>query len=68
VIDVGNKLHLFEIKSSMTITSRHASSLKKLADELGSLVATAAIISCTSENFRVVSNIANFGWQNILGM
>ena len=68
LIEFGNKLHLFEIKSSMTITSRHASSVKRLADELGSSVALAAIISCSRDNFMVVSNIANFGWQNILGI
>jgi len=68
LIEFGNKIHLFEIKSSMTITSRHASSVKRLADELGSSVALAAIISCSRDNFMVVSNIANFGWQNILGI
>lgn len=68
LIEFGNKLYLFEIKSSMTITSRHASSVKRLADELGSSVAMAAIISCSRDNFMVVSNIANFGWQNILGI
>jgi hypothetical protein len=68
LIEVGNKLHLFEIKSSMTITPKHATSLKRLADELGSMVALAAIISCSEDNFVVVSDIPNFGWQNILGV
>ena len=67
VIELGNKLHLFEIKSSMTITSKHATSLKRLMDELGSEVETAAIISCTNDNFMVTKNIMNYGWKNVLG-
>ncbi|MGB9630270.1 MAG: ATP-binding protein, partial [Thermodesulfobacteriota bacterium] len=33
IIEIGQKLHLFEIKSAMTILPRHASSLIKIAGE-----------------------------------
>jgi len=66
VIEIGGFLHLFEIKSSMTITSKHVTSLKRLANDLGSRVKTAAVISCSEDNFIVKDNIANYNWKNIL--
>jgi len=67
VFDLGGRLHLFEIKSSETVTDRHATSLKRLAQELGSEVQTAGILSCTRDNYAVTANIMNFGWKNVLG-
>lgn len=66
VIEIGGFLHLFEIKSSMTITPKHITSLKRLANDLGSKVKTAAVISCSDGNFMVKDNIANYSWKNIL--
>jgi predicted AAA+ superfamily ATPase len=66
VIEIGGFLHLFEIKSSMTITPKHITSLKRLANDLGSRVKTAAVISCSDENFVVKDNITNYSWKNIL--
>jgi len=66
VIEIGGFLHLFEIKSSMTITPKHIISLKRLTNDLGSRVRTAAVISCSDDNFMVKDNIANYGWKNIL--
>jgi len=66
VIELGGKLHLFEIKSTMTINAKHSVSLRRLAGELGSQVKTAAIISCTEDNFAVNGGIVNYGWKNIL--
>ncbi len=66
VIEKGAKLHLFEIKSAMTITSQHAMPLKKLAGELKNLVATTAIISASDTNFIIKDNIINYSWKNIL--
>ena len=66
VIEIGGKLHLFEIKSSMTITSKHAMSLKKTANDLGSKVKSAALISCSDDNFTVRDGITNYSWKNII--
>jgi len=40
--------------------------LKRLANDLGSRVKTAAVISCSEDNFIVKDNIANYNWKNIL--
>lgn len=66
VIERGENLHLFEIKNSMTITPKHAISLKKMMDDLGSRIKTAAIISCSENNFAVKENIVNYSWKNVL--
>lgn len=67
VIELEGKLHLFEIKSSMTITSKHASSLFKMINESGSPIDTAAIISGTEDNFTVKGDVTNYGWKNVSG-
>jgi len=66
VIEIGGNLHLFEIKSSMTITPKHITSLKKMANDLGSRVKTEALISCSDDNFVVKGNIDNYSWKNLL--
>jgi hypothetical protein len=66
VIDLAGLLHLFEIKGAATITDRHAVSLKRLGDELRSQVQSAAIISCTTESFRVTDQIMNYAWTDVL--
>jgi hypothetical protein len=37
-----------------------------MANDLGSRVKTAAIISCSNDNFVVKDNIVNYSWKNIL--
>lgn len=66
VMEDAGRLHLFEIKAGKTITSKHASSLKRLADELGQDVSSAGIISCSQKNYAVAGKIFNYGWKNIL--
>lgn len=68
LIETGGKIHLFEIKSAMTITSKHAVSLRRIREEFGSQVKTAAVISCSEDNFLVTKNIANYNWKNILSI
>ena len=65
VIEIGDKIHLFEIKSSMTITSKHATSLKRVKDILGDKIETLSIISRSHENSILKGNIRNFNWKNI---
>jgi hypothetical protein len=67
VLEFGQKLYLFEIKSGMTILPRHASSLLRIEGDLKSLVKTSAIISASTSNFQVQNAIYNYNWKNLLG-
>lgn len=66
VIELNQQLHLFEIKSAMTIVPKHAASLRRLTDTLGSSVGTAGIISASSETFPLSRTITNYGWRHAL--
>ncbi|MEW6097339.1 MAG: DUF4143 domain-containing protein [bacterium] len=66
VIEAEGNLHLFEIESTMTITPKHAIHLTRMIAELGAEIKTAAIISCSEENFLVKKNIVNYNWKNVL--
>jgi len=66
VIELAGYLHLLEIKSTSTVTSKHAISLRKLINELGSTVKSASIISCAADNFALTTGINNFNWQSLL--
>jgi uncharacterized protein len=67
VLEFGQKLYLFEIKSGMTILPKHASSLLRIGGDLKSLVKTSAIISASTSNFQVQNAIYNYNWKNLLG-
>lgn len=67
VLELGQKLHLFEIKGSMTIIPKHAESLLRLSRELKNLVSSASVISLSKENFPLRNNIYCYSWSNILG-
>lgn len=66
VIEHEGKLNLLEIKSSMTITPRHANSLKILQKNLKMQINKMAVISNTEDNFNVTGNIINCSWKSIL--
>ncbi len=68
VIEREGKLHLFEVKSAMTITSKHALGLTQMLNTLRADITTTAIISCSEENFVVKGSVVNYGWKNILGV
>ena len=68
VIEYGQKLHLLEIKSAMTIWPKHADSLLRIGNDLKSAIKTSAIISLASGNFRVKNGIFNYNWKNVLGV
>lgn len=68
VIESRQKLHLFEIKSAMTLWPKHASPLLRMKNELQNLVAVAAIISMAPKNFHLVKGIQNYSWKNILAL
>ncbi|MGB9701090.1 MAG: ATP-binding protein [Thermodesulfobacteriota bacterium] len=66
VIELGQKLHLFEIKAAMTILPKHAASLLKIRRDLGSIVKSSALISATEESFPLTREIYNYSWKEIL--
>ncbi len=68
VLDIGQKLRLFEIKASMTIVPKHAASLARLYRELGDTAASASIISLSHENFPLGNDVFCYGWGSILGV
>ena len=68
VLEIAEKLHLFEIKSAMTILPGHASSLRRITGDLKSQVATSGLISASINNFPVHSGIYNYSWKNALAM
>ena len=67
VLELGQKLHLFEIKSTMTMFPKHASPLFKIASDLGTLVRSASIISQSPDNLHVKNGIYSYNWKNVLG-
>lgn len=62
------KLHLMEIKSTMTIFPKHAASLSKISTDLKPHVKTSAIISMAAGNFPATKNIYSYNYKNILGV
>jgi predicted AAA+ superfamily ATPase len=68
VIESGQKLHLFEIKGTMTLWPKHAQPLLRVCHDLKDSVKTAAIVSLSPHNFPVKNGVHNFGWKNILGI
>jgi hypothetical protein len=66
-LEIGQKLHLFEIKSAMTIFPKHAASLLKISGDVKLPVKSAAIISASQDNFQVKNGIYNYNWKNFLG-
>lgn len=68
VLELGQKVHLFEIKSSMTILPKHASPLLRMAKELKSNVGICGIISLSLDNFHITGGVSNYSWKNILGL
>lgn len=66
VLEIGQKLHLFEIKSAMTVIPKHASSLIKIISGLKSPVKSAAVISRSQNNYTLKKGIVNYGWRSTL--
>lgn len=68
IIEWGGGLHLFEIKSSSTITPHHASSLLRAKRDLKDFIQNATVISNSNESFHVINNIYNYTIQDILSL
>jgi len=65
VVEVNQKLHLFEIKSGATITPHHAASLLRAKKDLGSLAPTATVISQATGNFSLMQGIMHWNWRTL---
>ena len=68
VLEISQKLHLFEIKSTATITPHHAASLLRAVNDLGTLVESASLISCSENSFPLKNKINNYRWHDILSL
>lgn len=68
VIEINQKLHLFEIKSNATITPKHAASLLKAKKDLGGFVQSLYLISQSPQSFLLPKNVYNYSWQDILSL
>lgn len=66
VVDLNQKLYLFEIKATMTVTPKHAASLMRLKKELKTLVKEANLISNSQTSFPLNQSIYNYNWKDIL--
>ncbi len=66
VLTSSGTLHLFEVKSAVTVRPAHAASLSRIVRELGSIVKTAAVISRSPNSFRLQPGIVNYAWQQAL--
>jgi predicted AAA+ superfamily ATPase len=65
VLELSQKLHCFEIKSSATLTPLHAKSFRRLKSDVGELIATQAIISCSNTTHPVAPGIPNIPWWHL---
>ena len=68
IIEWGGGLHLFEIKSSSTITSSHATSLMRTKRDIKNIIQNATIISNSDESFHVINDIFNYTAGDILSL
>lgn len=65
LIDLGGKLHLFEIKSTMTAIPKHADSLKRAIRDFGNQVTQAALISRSADGFEMGKGIIHKNWASL---
>jgi len=68
VIELAQKLHLFEIKSAMTIWPKHAASHERVLNDPKASVRTAGVISRAKGSFPLKKGIVHYPWKEILGI
>jgi len=68
VLELGQKLHLFEIKGAMTVWPKHADSLNRIMSNLKSSVRTAGIIARAPGSFVLKKGIHHFNWKDALAI
>lgn len=67
LLEIGQKISLFEIKSAMTVWPKHADSLGRLISGLKSPIDTAGVISRAAGRFALKQGIDHYNWKDILG-
>lgn len=65
IIEKEGRLYLFEVKASMTITSKHIVSLKRIKDEKSLKISGSGVISYSKEDYIIKDNIMNYSWVNL---
>ncbi|MBI2837189.1 MAG: DUF4143 domain-containing protein [Acidobacteria bacterium] len=65
-LEIGQKLILIEIKSAMTVYSKHAASLVRLKEDLGDRVKAAYLLSAARGSFPISKGISNLNWLDAL--
>lgn len=68
VIEINQKLYLFEIKSNATIMPRYASSLLRAKRDIGTSVQSMGIISQSHQSFHLHRDVYNYSWQDVLSI
>ncbi|MDH7512057.1 MAG: ATP-binding protein [Clostridiales bacterium] len=66
VIELGQKLHLFEIKGAMTVWPKHADPLSRIMSSQKSSFRTAGIIARAPSSFVLKKGIYHFNWKDAL--
>ncbi len=65
-LEIGQKLILIEIKSAMTVYSKHAASPVRLKEDLGDRVKAAYLLSAARGSFPSSRGISNLNWLDAL--
>lgn len=68
VMELGQKLHLLEIKGSATITTKHIPSLIRAKNDLAGITASAGVISLSPSGFYLQKGIYNYNWEEALSL
>jgi hypothetical protein len=68
LIDLNQKLYLFEIKSSATIFPRHATSLVRAKRDFKTIKSSLNIISQSPMSYRLHKEVTNYNWQEVLSL
>ena len=68
VVEENQKINLFEIKATMTLTPRHASQLRLWEKHLGKKAGRLGIISLIKNNEPVTGKVKGFSWLNLLSL
>lgn len=66
IVEAGRKLHLFEIKSAMTIWPKHADALVRAATQWGDRISAGYVISRAEGRFPVRAGILHIPWRDAL--
>ena len=66
VVDLAQKLHLFEIKNAVTVMPRHGLSLERASTSIEVCSDTSYLISASGSNFTLLRNVLNRDWKYAL--